>query len=130
MTWTRWSADSTAIGGDRLTDGIEVDVVTLRSAARTIRGGGERLAGEVQRLQGTVSGSGNPWGGDEAGSIFGMAYTEVLQHALDVYASTADQLVDVAGRLDTVAADHERTDMDNAALFKGLELPGGPAVTT
>ncbi|MFI7221433.1 WXG100 family type VII secretion target [Micromonospora maritima] len=113
-----------------MTGGIEVDVVTLRAAARTIRGGGERLTGEVQRLQGTVSGSGNPWGGDEAGTVFGMAYTEVLQHALDAYASMADQLMDVAERLDTVATDHERTDMDNAALFRGLELPGGPAITT
>lgn len=110
-----------------MTGGIEVDVAALRSAAQTIGGTGERLDGQVQQLQATVTGSGNPWGADEPGSVFGMAYVEVVQHALDVYASMAEQLLDVAGKLATGADNHEFTDVGAADLFTRMELPGGPA---
>lgn len=110
-----------------MTGGIEVDVAALRSAAQTIGGGGERLGAQVQQLQVTFNGAGNPWGGDEPGTVFGMAYVEVVQHALDVYASMAEQLLDVADGLATSADNHELTDSDNAALFTRMELPGGPA---
>ena len=109
-----------------MTGAIEVDVTALRSAAQTIGATGERLDGQVQQLQGTVTGSASPWGADEPGSVFGMAYAEVVQHALDVYASMADQLLDVADKLATGADAHECTDLDTAALFTRMGLPGGP----
>ncbi|WP_327042749.1 WXG100 family type VII secretion target [Micromonospora ureilytica] len=113
-----------------MTDALEVDVTALHSAARSIEASGERLGAEVQRLQGTVTGSASPWGGDEAGTVFGAAYTEVLQHALDVYASMADQLLSVADRLGAAADAHERSDLDNAALFTRLGLPAGPTAAS
>lgn len=110
-----------------MSGGLEVNLTALRAASQEIRGTGERLSQEVRSLEGSVTGSGSPWGGDEAGTVFGMAYTEVLGHALDVYASMAEQLADVAERLGAGADNHERTDSGNAQLFTRLGLPGGPA---
>lgn len=78
--------------------GFRVDPDDLRSASAGIGSCAERLADAVQRLQVTVT-SGNPWGADEPGSVFGAAYGAVLGHALEVYASHVGQLGSAAERL-------------------------------
>jgi uncharacterized protein YukE len=106
-------------------DGIEVDVDALHAAAASLAATGQQLGQAVSGLESTVNGSGNPWGADEPGSLFGAVYVEVLTHALDVYRSMADQLTEAAENLDLSADAHEATDIANAELFTRLELPGG-----
>jgi hypothetical protein len=107
--------------------GIEVDVAGLRAGAALIRTAGATLTGEVEQLRGTVEGAGSPWGADEAGTLFGMAYTEVLTHALDVYASMAEQLTEVADKLAGNADRYDLVESDSRGLFDRLEPPGVPA---
>ncbi len=110
-----------------MSDGIEVDVAAMRAAAGSLDTTGQQLSGEVTSLEGTVTGSGSPWGSDEAGSLFGAVYVEVLTHALDVYRSMADQLLEVAGNLSSSADAYEAIETSNADLFNRMELPGGYA---
>lgn len=111
-------------------DGIEVDLDALRAAADSLAATGQQLGAEVSGLESTVNGAGNPWGADEAGSLFGAAYVEVLTHALDVYRSMADQLLEAAANLDQGADAHEATENANAELFTRMELPHGYAATS
>ncbi|MDG4825401.1 WXG100 family type VII secretion target [Asanoa sp. WMMD1127] len=108
-----------------MSDGIRVDITTLRAAATALGATGQQLATEVSALANTVDGSGNPWGTDEAGSLFGAAYVEVLTHALDVYQSMADQLLEAAENLDHGAGAYEAVEESNRQLFDRMELPGG-----
>ncbi|WP_422738021.1 WXG100 family type VII secretion target [Micromonospora sp. WMMD729] len=112
-----------------MSDGIEVDVDALHAAAASLGATGQQLGAAVDGLESTVTGSGNPWGSDEAGSLFGAVYVEVLTHALDVYRSMADQLTEAAENLDLSADAHEATDLANAELFTRMELPGGYAAS-
>jgi uncharacterized protein YukE len=113
-----------------MSDGIEVDVDALHAAAASLAATGQQLGEAVSGLESTVNGSGNPWGADEAGSLFGAVYVEVLTHALDVYRSMADQLTEAAENLDLSADAHEATDVANAELFTRMELPNGYAASS
>ncbi|RLP89336.1 WXG100 family type VII secretion target [Micromonospora sp. CV4] len=113
-----------------MSDGIQVDVDALHAAAGSLAATGQQLGAEIASLESTVNGAGNPWGADEAGSLFGAVYVEVLTHALDVYRSMADQLLETAANLDLGADAHEATETANAELFTRMELPGGYAATS
>ena len=113
-----------------MSDGIEVDVAALRAAAGSLDATGQQLGGDVTSLEGTVTGSGSPWGSDEAGSLFGAVYVEVLTHALDVYRSMADQLLEVSANLSSSADAYEAIETTNADLFNRMELPGGYAAAS
>ncbi len=70
---------------------IRVDPEKLAGTARAIGQCAEDLDTSLQSLQATIT-TDNPWGHDEQGSLFGLAYLEVLSHALDVLGSHAGQL--------------------------------------
>jgi hypothetical protein len=110
-----------------MSDGIRVDVVALRTASASFGATGQQLGTSVTGLDGTVTGSGNPWGSDEGGSIFGAVYVEVLTHALDCYRSMADQLLETSENLSYEADAYEQIETENADLFNRMELPGGSA---
>jgi hypothetical protein len=79
----------------------------------------DSLVNSLQSLQATVT-TENPWGKDEPGSLFGMAYVEVLNHALHVFASHIEQIVTAADGLASWAdslhgAEQGNTDMFNRA---------------
>jgi hypothetical protein len=83
------------------------------------------MAEGLQTLQTTVT-SGNPWGQDEQGSLFGLAYTEVLQHAIDVYDSHVDMLMTAAGNLTDWGQQLRDTEEENKGLFQRLlDMLGG-----
>ncbi|MFF5176511.1 hypothetical protein ACFY2Q_00590 [Micromonospora sp. NPDC000316] len=112
-----------------MADGIEVDLAALRAAADGLAATGQQFGAAVSGLESTVNGAGNPWGADEAGSLFGAAYVEVLTHALDVFRSMGDQLLETAANLDQGADAYEAIEATNAELFTRMELPGGGAAT-
>jgi hypothetical protein len=72
--------------------GIQVDPVALSQAGQGVGSAAQDFAGGLADLQSTVT-TENPWGGDEAGSIFGSLYVAVLGHALDSMSSHLDTLV-------------------------------------
>src|SRR5262249_48457401 len=91
---------------------MKVDPDQLASAATSVGQCAERFGNGLDALQATIT-TGNPWGGDEAGSLFGAAYVEVLGHAIDVYGSHVGQLVEAAQGLAGWAQQIWRTEQRN-----------------
>jgi hypothetical protein len=101
--------------------GFRIDPQVLASSGTSVGQCATDLAGAVQRLQATVTSS-NPWGGDEPGTVFGMAYTAVLGHALEVYASHVEQLGFAAEGLSTWA--NTITEADSAVAESARMIAG------
>jgi hypothetical protein len=75
-----------------MASGIQVDPAALAQAGQGVGSAAQDFAGGLTELQSTVT-TENPWGSDEAGSIFGALYVAVLGHALDSMSSHLDTLV-------------------------------------
>ena len=69
----------------------------------------------LRTLQATVT-TDNPWGADEPGTVFGIAYTGLLGHAMETYGSHLGLLVAGADKLTTWADNSRSTEDVNAAL--------------
>lgn len=103
--------------------GFRIDPQTLESAGAVVGDCSTQLASALQGLQATVT-SGNPWGGDGPGTLFGAAYTEVLSHALGVYGSHVEQLAVAADSLAMWAAAVMSVDADTQAAIDSIAVPG------
>jgi hypothetical protein len=98
---------------------MRLDTTQLPAAAREIAGAAQTVRQEVSTLRATVT-DGNPWGGDEPGSLFGAVYVGVLDHAMRAVGSHADLLASAAEGLTTWASRAEAADADAAAGFDAL----------
>jgi hypothetical protein len=96
----------------------EVDPAQLAKSARALSVSADDMAAQLADLKATVT-AGNPWGQDEQGSLFGLAYGEVLQQAIEVYDSHVDQLMYAAENLATWAEKFELTEAD---IVRGFQL--------
>jgi hypothetical protein len=103
---------------------MRVDPADLESVGRAIGRCADDLMTGLQQLERTVT-SNSPWGADEPGSLFGMAYTEVLGHAMDVYGSHVQQLADAAQRLSAWATTTAQVDAGNAQVFDAIQAQVG-----
>jgi len=74
-----------------MTSGIDVTPEVLSNSAQTITSSAQAMQGQLTQLQTTVT-TGNPWGSDEQGSIFGGLYGFVLGHALETLGSHLELL--------------------------------------
>jgi hypothetical protein len=96
-----------------------IDPDQLANAGTAIGQCTEQLGTSLDSLQATVT-TDNPWGSDEPGSIFGMAYVEVLGRALQVYGSHVQQLGMAAQGLYDWADSITQTEDGNARQFTAL----------
>jgi hypothetical protein len=97
-----------------------VDPAELIDAAQAIGQCAEELGNRLNALSATLT-SENPWGADEPGTLFGMAYMEVLGHALEVYGSHVDQLFGAAQGLAIWASTAVEADQGNAAQLLAIQ---------
>ena len=93
---------------------------TLVESAAAIGQCATDLGQGLQALSATLT-SENPWGADEPGSLFGMAYLEVLGHALGVYGSHVDQLTEAAQGLAAWAASSVEADRRSEAALRAIQ---------
>lgn len=70
---------------------MRVSPKSLAGAAQSVDRCATEVGGELQSLGATVT-TESPWGNDEQGSLFGAAYAEVLNHALETYGSHVELL--------------------------------------
>lgn len=68
------------------------------------------LSDHLIEMEGTLT-TESPWGEDEAGTLFGMAYTAVLSHALEAISSHVDLLVEGSEKM-TIWAENSRATED------------------
>jgi hypothetical protein len=102
---------------------IDIDPQSLVRAGSTLASVTEQMATALQQLQSTVTGSGNPWGGDEQGTLFAGIYGAVLGHALESIDSYVEQMGYAAVGLSQQA--HAIVHVDNAAAVGFHEVGPG-----
>jgi hypothetical protein len=95
---------------------MRVDPDQLANSATALARSAEDFADGLDGLEATVS-TENPWGGDEAGTLFGAAYVEVLGHAMEVLGSHIGQLVEAAEGLGTWAQQVWQAEQENIGLI-------------
>ena len=106
-----------------MSDEMRVSPQSLMTAAQQIARCAQDFGNEVNSLNSTVT-TGNPWGQDEQGSLFGALYVAVLNHALEAYGSHVDQLGVAAKGLAGWAIRMEQTEED---LHRRIAAVGGGA---
>jgi hypothetical protein len=107
------------IGGDRV-KAMRVDPDELVDAAQQVGQCAVDLSNSLTELQATMT-SNNPWGGDEPGTLFGLAYIEILGHAMQVYGSHVEQLGEAAQGLADWAMSTAQTDQGIADRFTAIQ---------
>lgn len=93
----------------------EEDFDNIARGAMSIGQAADDFGDGMQRLQATVT-TDNPWGADEPGTVFGMAYTGLLAHAMETYGSHFELLVAGAEKLLTWADNSRTTEEHNTEL--------------
>ena len=78
---------------------MRIDPESLTAASARLAGLAGQMADEAATLEAAVTGSGNPWGGDETGTLFSGLYTAVLGNALQALGSYIEQVGYAAGGL-------------------------------
>jgi hypothetical protein len=104
---------------------VDIDPESLAQAGSRLATVAEEMATQLQQLQTAVTGSGNPWGGDEQGTLFAGLYSAVLGHAMESLASHVEQVGYAAAglaqqaRADVQADTAAATRIDNAGSTVG-----------
>jgi hypothetical protein len=93
----------------------EEDFDNIAGGALAVGQAADDFGNGLRRLQASVT-SENPWGADEPGTVFGMAYTALLGHAMETYGSHLELLVAGAEKLVTWADNSRSTEDHNAEL--------------
>ncbi|KHD72413.1 hypothetical protein MB27_38755 [Actinoplanes utahensis] len=89
----------------------------------------QQMADDVTALESTVAGPDNPWGGDESGSVFALAYQGVLGHALQALGSYVQEMGEAALTLTAQARAIAATDTFSAASLASPALTSEPAAS-
>ena len=98
---------------------IDIRPESLATAGTTLAHIAEEMAGAVTQLEAAVTGSGNPWGNDETGTIFSGLYNAVLGHTLESLGSYVEQVGYAAAALALQA--RETAEADSTAAHNITE---------
>ncbi|MFC4067107.1 hypothetical protein [Actinoplanes subglobosus] len=98
---------------------VKVDPQTVAAAGSALAGIAQRMADDLATLETTVTGPATPWGEDENGSVFALAYRSVLGHALSALGSHVQQIGEAAVGLHAQARAIAATDDEAAAGLSG-----------
>ncbi|GAA1597877.1 hypothetical protein [Actinoplanes couchii] len=102
-----------------MSEQLKVDPDAVAESGRTLAGIAQRMADDVAVLEATVHGPGNPWGEDESGSLFAVAYQQVLGHALQALGSYVQEVGEAAVTLTETARAVAATDDAAATAIRG-----------
>jgi hypothetical protein len=110
---------------------LNLDPEIVAAAGSALAGVAQRMADDVAVLEGTVAGPGSPWGDDESGGVFAVAYQAVLGHALQALGSHVQQIGEAAIGLYAHASAIASTDAAAAAELSAVVSvvsvgPGSP----
>lgn len=100
--------------------GMDVTPDSLSSAGAHLTELGQQLMSGLQDLQNTVTGSGNPWGGDEQGTLFAGLYGLVLGKAIEAIGSHVQQVGQAGAGLTQQAELMSKTEQGNTKLNNSL----------
>ena len=109
---------------------VRIDPDAIAAAGSTLAAVAQRMADNVAVLEATVAGPGNPWGDDESGTVFAVAYQAVLGHALGALGAGVEQVGSAALALTVQARAIAAVDAEaGAALAAPAASLAGSSVT-
>jgi hypothetical protein len=97
--------------------GFHVETDSLREVGAHLSRLAEQMVAGLDDLHATVTGSGNPWGGDEQGTIFAQLYGAVLTKAIEALDSQVQQVAYAGAGLTRQAETYEQTEAANTTAF-------------
>lgn len=99
---------------------LDVKPESLQGAGSHLTTLAQDMITGLQQLQSTVTGSGNPWGGDEQGSLFAGLYGLVLGKAMEAIGSHVQQVGQAGVGLTQQAELMSRTEQGNTQMSQSL----------
>lgn len=106
---------------------LRVDPDNIAAAGRDLAAIAQRMADDVASLETAVGASSDPWGADETGSMFALAYRAVRDIAIDAMGSYTEQVGFAAATLVMQARSVEAADAEGASSLYGVTGHPGPA---
>jgi hypothetical protein len=97
---------------------------TMAQDGQTLIGVADDMASGLSGLQGTVQGDGNPWGSDEQGSLFGVAYQLVLGKAFEAITSHVEQVGYAGQALVAQAGGYDQVETGTSQQLRTLAPEG------
>ncbi len=94
--------------------GFEIRPDSLRGSAEGIDQSVDRLAEAIEQFEARLQAFGDPWGGDEIGSLIGELYGLIHDMALTCFESNGEVLGEYADGLHVMADGLDQTETDIA----------------
>ncbi len=107
---------------------LRIDPESVATAGRNLAGIAQRMADDVSSLATAVGAASDPWGGDETGSTFALAYRAVRDIALDAMDSYTEQVGFAAATLVVQARSVAAADAAHASSL--YDVTGPPAAAS
>ncbi|BCY07061.1 hypothetical protein [Actinoplanes sp. L3-i22] len=98
---------------------LRLDPEHVAAAGRNLAGIAQRMADDLTTLEAAVGAGSDPWGTDETGSVFALAYRAVRDVALDAMGSYTEQVGFAATTLVMLAGSVVDSDEAGAADIYG-----------
>jgi phage-related minor tail protein len=107
-------------------EGFQVNTDSLRTSATGLDDVVDRFADTLEQFEATINGFGQPWGGDDVGSIIGELYLGIHDLAMTCFESNGELLGEFAHGLHTMADNFEATETEvTDSLMRLQNLLGG-----
>ncbi|RLP94026.1 WXG100 family type VII secretion target [Micromonospora sp. CV4] len=100
--------------------GFEVEPTALRAGGDQVIGASERFIGQLESFEAQMAGYGEPWGGDDIGSLIGVVYTGVSAWVLDCIGVAAEEIGAAGSDLTAMAENYESVEREAANAMRGI----------
>jgi hypothetical protein len=104
---------------------LKLDLDLLAETGGALAGIAQRMADDMAVLDATVAGPAGPWGDDEGGGAFALAYQAILGHAIGALGSYVQQMGDAALSLTLQARSMAEVDSSSATSLSSDRLSEG-----
>ncbi|MEV6343271.1 hypothetical protein [Actinoplanes sp. NPDC051851] len=101
--------------------GFQVEPALLRSGGDQVIGVAERFIGDLDGFESRMQGYGEPWGGDDIGTLIGTVYTAVSAWVLDCIGVAAEEIGSAGSDVTLMADNYEAADQDVADGMTGMQ---------
>ncbi|MGW5556951.1 WXG100 family type VII secretion target [Micromonospora sp. NPDC003944] len=101
-------------------NGFEVQPEALRAGADQVTGAADRFIGQLESFEAQMAGYGEPWGGDDIGSLIGGVYTGVAAWVLDCIGVAAEEIGAAGSDLTAMADNYEAVERETADAMRGI----------
>ena len=101
-------------------NGFEVEPAALRAGGDQVIGAADRFTGQLESFEAQMAGYGEPWGGDDIGSLIGAVYTGVSAWVLDCIGVAAEEIGAAGSDLTAMADNYESVEQETTNAMRDI----------